>query len=178
MSLMKVQHQWTEGPGLKGHGKKLRHNTMKRAHERLLVKVQSRCFKGRQHFWDTSTMEWPPRTATAMEWRHLETLRQTLCTEEDRSPIMIQGLFRSPEIVSRSQITGHCIYTVGPWFCFLQLGPMPWFFFSFEEDFNFDLKGLTAERRTLKVILSFKLVESSMCLNVSRLWDFKNYIWF
>lgn len=111
-----------------------------------------------------------------MEWRHLETLRQTLCTEEDRSPIVIQGLFRSPEIVSQSQITGHCIYTVGPWFCFLKLEPMPWFFFSFEEDFNFDLKGLTAERRTLKVILSFKLVESSMCLNVSRLWDFKNYI--
>ena len=54
----------------RGHAEELRLGTMKRAYERLLVKPS---YSGRQQcFRDANTMRWPPRTAAAVEYRHLE----------------------------------------------------------------------------------------------------------
>jgi hypothetical protein len=74
--------------------KELRLGTMKRVYERLLLKLSN---VGRQqHFGDTSTMRWLPRTAAAVEFRQLEPRRQCVCYKghgwrSDPSP------WRSPE---------------------------------------------------------------------------------
>lgn len=51
---------------------------MKRAQERLLVKVQPRCSRRPQYFGDASTTGWPPRTAAAVEWSQPEPIRQAV----------------------------------------------------------------------------------------------------
>lgn len=52
---------------------------MKRAYEKLLVKVQTSCCKRLQHIGDASTKEVPPRTATAMEWNEPRPRTSCVC---------------------------------------------------------------------------------------------------
>lgn len=57
--------------------------SLKRAQERLLVKVQPSCTRTPQNFGDDRPMGWPLRTATAEEWRQPEQRRQAECAAED-----------------------------------------------------------------------------------------------
>lgn len=52
----------------RGHGEKLRLCTMKRAKERVLVKVLPDCSRRPQHFGDASAMGQLPGTAVAIKW--------------------------------------------------------------------------------------------------------------
>jgi hypothetical protein len=57
------------------------HGTMKRAYERIFVKVQSSCSRRQQYFGDSSTVRWPPRTATAVKYGQLVPRRKGVCSK-------------------------------------------------------------------------------------------------
>lgn len=75
--LAKVQAQWyLNTQDWKGYAEKMRFGTIRRAWERLLVKVQPGCNRRPLHFGDASSMGGPPRTAAAMERSPSEPRRQ------------------------------------------------------------------------------------------------------
>jgi hypothetical protein len=74
---------------------------MKRAYEKLLVKP---CYRGRQQcFGDASTRRRPPRTAVAVEYRHLDPRRQGV-SYKGQSWRSDQALGGALKIISGSQI--------------------------------------------------------------------------
>jgi hypothetical protein len=79
-SLVKAQPQWQlKAQDWRAHAEKLRLSTVKRAYEKLFVKVQSSYNRRQQCFGDANTMRWPPRTAAAVKYRQLELRRQGVC---------------------------------------------------------------------------------------------------
>ena len=64
----------------RNHAKELRLATMKRAYEKLFMRTS--CSGRQQSFGDTSTMKWPPSTAAAVEYRHLEPRKKSVCYKE------------------------------------------------------------------------------------------------
>lgn len=71
--LGKMQPHWhLKAQDWSGHGEKLRLSAIKRAYERLLMKVQSSCSRRHQYFGDASTIKWPPRIGSSVEWSKLE----------------------------------------------------------------------------------------------------------
>ena len=67
-----------------------------------LVKVQSTFRRRTQYFRDARTLEWPPKTAAAVEWSQwewnaLESRRQAVCAADSGAKIAIQAWWRSPE---------------------------------------------------------------------------------
>ena len=78
----------------RNHAKELRLATMKRAYEKLFMRTS--CSGRQQSFGDTSTMKWPPSTAAAVEYRHLEPRKKSVCYKE-QSWSSVPSLWRSPE---------------------------------------------------------------------------------
>ena len=111
-----------EGPGLRelkaqdrgSDAKKLRLDTVKRAFERLLVRVQPSCSRRCQCFVDASAMGRPPRTGTAVEQSQPEPGRQAVCAAEGGPEEVTKTFGGVQKMVSASQTIGHgAIYTVG-----------------------------------------------------------------
>ena len=114
----------------RGHAKKLRLGTMKRACEKLLVKVQSSCSRRPQSFGDASTMGWSPRTAAAVERSQAEPRRQAVCATEGRAPWKRP---RDREWIPDNWTLSYLYCWSFALCCLVQILTVSWFFFL-EED--------------------------------------------
>lgn len=78
-----------------------------------------------QHIADASTMEWPPQRAAAMEWGHLEPVKQAMCTEKMQS--WGNGvLWGSESCESRPRHWSFCTVKVWFWYYLVVTVPSLW----------------------------------------------------
>lgn len=101
--------------------------SLKRAQERLPVKVQPSCSKRPKHVWRrqhhgmTTKQQWSGASRSLKD--KLVMLQRA---ESEKWPKPFGG---AQKIVSESRMIGHWIfYTVGVWFCFVHIVTVPWFF--------------------------------------------------
>ena len=94
--------------------------SLKRAQERLKVKVQPSSCRRVQHFGDARTRGQPPRTAAGVEWSQPEPRRHVLCATEDRAREVTRPFGGAQKIRRDVQTLEAESFTVGTWFCFAQ----------------------------------------------------------
>lgn len=103
--------------------------TMTRAEEKLLVKVQYSCSRRPQHLGDASTMNWPPRTAVAMEWSQPEPTRQAVYIAGGGAREVVQAHWSNLENHEWIHtLDNESITQLGFGFCFDLIEIVPWFF--------------------------------------------------
>lgn len=72
-------------------------------------------------FGDASTMEWPSRTVTVVEWRQPKPRRQIVCATEGGVWEVTKALRGAQRLWVDPGIEFWVIFMVGVWFCFFML---------------------------------------------------------